>query len=63
MKEILSNKVAWIDLTSPSHEELDILQNELKIPQAVIDQIKIPSNRNKMEFYKEFFYAVLYFPI
>ena len=63
MKEILSNKVAWIDLTSPSNEELDVLQNELKIPATIINQIKIPSHRNKMEFYKDFFYAVLYFPI
>jgi len=63
MKEILSNKVAWIDLTSPTEEELEILKTELKIPETVICQIRIPSNRNKMEFYKDFFYAVLYFPI
>jgi Mg2+ and Co2+ transporter CorA len=63
MKELLSNKVAWIDLTSPTNEELEILKNELKIPEKVIDQIRIPSNRNKMEFYKDFFYAILYFPI
>lgn len=63
MKEILSNKVAWIDLTSPTQAELDVLKTELKIPEIIVDQISMPSHRNKMEFYKDFFYAVLYFPI
>ena len=63
MKELLSNKVTWIDLTSPTNEELEALEKELKIPEAILNQIRIPSNRNKMEFYHDFFYAVLYFPI
>lgn len=63
MKELISNKVAWIDLISPNDDELDALKNELKIPEKVVNQIRITANRNKMEFYKDFFYAVLYFPI
>jgi Mg2+ and Co2+ transporter CorA len=63
MKELLSNKVAWIDLVSPTKEELDILINELKIPEKIVDQIAKPSDSNKMEFFNDFFYTILHFPI
>jgi len=63
MKELLSNAVAWIDLISPTTAELDILKNELKIPEKIVDQISRPSDNNKMEFYSDFFYTILHFPI
>ncbi len=63
MKELISNKVAWIDLISPTSEELNILRNELKIPEKIVDQIAKPSDINKMEFYNDFFYTILHFPI
>ena len=63
MKELLSNAVAWIDLISPTASELDILKNELKIPEKIVEQIARPSDNNKMEFYSDFFYTILHFPI
>ncbi len=63
MKELISNKVAWIDLISPTREELDILINELKIPEKIVNQIAKPSDSNKMEFFHDFFYTILHFPI
>jgi Mg2+ and Co2+ transporter CorA len=63
MKELLSNTVAWIDLISPTQDELKILQDELKIPEAIVHQISKPSDHNKMEFFHDFFYTILHFPI
>jgi Mg2+ and Co2+ transporter CorA len=63
MKELLSNAVAWINLISPTTEDLNILKNELNIPDKIINQIAKPSDNNKMEFYNDFFYTIFYFPI
>jgi Mg2+ and Co2+ transporter CorA len=63
MKELLSNNVTWIDITSPTGEDLNILEKELKIPKKIVEQIQKKSSGNKMEFYQDCFYSVLYFPI
>lgn len=63
MKEIISDKVIWIDIVAPKEQELEALRKELGLPSTLIDELKVPSVRDKVTVYDKFIYTVLYFPI
>ena len=63
MKEIISDKVTWIDIVAPREQELEALQKELGLPNSLLDELRVPSLRDKVKIYDKFIYTVLYFPI
>jgi len=47
----------------PSEEELRALKQELNLPESLINELRAPSFRDKVNIYDKFIYTVLYFPI
>jgi magnesium transporter len=54
--------VTWIDLNSPSKEELQIVTEQCQIPGTVLDELATNTLRSKVELYPNFIYLILHFP-
>ncbi len=63
MKEIITDKVVWFDIVNPQEEELQAIQNELKLPTFIIDELRIPSSRDKMKISDQYAFIILFFPM
>ncbi|KKU10450.1 MAG: Mg2 transporter protein CorA family protein [Parcubacteria group bacterium GW2011_GWB1_46_8] len=60
---IIKEKITWYDLAPPTDEELDYLKKSFKLHPVIIDELRTPSTRQKVERYEAFLYLVLRFPI
>ncbi|MEK7134647.1 MAG: magnesium transporter CorA family protein [Patescibacteria group bacterium] len=56
-------KITWIDLESPTQEEVRSLMKEFKIHPLVADEILSPTIRPKVDIYPDYLYLILHFPI
>lgn len=55
-------KLTWIDLESPTPEEVRSVMEEFKIHQLVANELLSPSARPKVDLYDKFIYIILHFP-
>ncbi len=55
--------LTWIDLESPTKEEVSALAEEFDLHPIVAGEIMYPSERAKIDFYSGAIYLVLHFPI
>ena len=55
-------KVTWIDLESPTQEEVNSIIEEYKIHPLVADELRNPSRRSKVDHYEGVAYLILHFP-
>jgi magnesium transporter len=55
-------KMTWIDLESPSKDEIEQISEEYKLPELVTKEILSPSLRAKVDKYDDFIYMIMYFP-
>lgn len=55
--------LTWIDLSSPTKEEVRALSEEYKIPDLVKDEIVTPTLRSKVDLYDNLIFLILHFPI
>ncbi len=63
MKNIIRYKEAvWVDLVSPTKEEIDDVRTEFGLTESVANSLISPSTRHSVEFSKEHAYIVLHFP-
>src|SRR3989344_8747012 len=62
LKRLSYKKITWIDLESPTSSELQNVVNELKIPPPIAEEMRIPSLKPKVDFYKDVIYLILHFP-
>ncbi len=56
-------KITWIDLESPTQDEVRSLMKEFKIHPLVADEILSPTVRPKVDIYSDYLYLILHFPI
>ena len=54
------NTILWLDLQSPSHEELDKLGKEFKLHPLAIEDATHEHQRPKIEQYENFYFVVFY---
>lgn len=54
--------LTWIDLESPTREEIVLLSEEFSIPSVVGDEIFTNSMRSKVDLYDNLIYLILHFP-
>lgn len=54
--------ITWIDLTSPSKEEVDEVVKEYKLHALIGEDLAGPSVRSKVDIYDDFLYLILHFP-
>jgi magnesium transporter len=55
--------LTWIDLSSPTKEEVRALSEEYKVPELVRDEILTPTLRSKVDLYDNLIFLILHFPI
>lgn len=54
--------LTWVDLESPSPEEVRSIAEEFAIAGAIADELLIPSAKPRAEFLPQYIYLVLHFP-
>ncbi len=54
--------LTWIDLESPSEEELDGIRETYSLHPLVVGELSTPSDRQKVDLYENLMYLILQFP-
>ena len=57
------NNITWVDLQSPTHEEVSNLIKEYSIPALVAEEFMSETVRSKVDLYDNLIYLILHFPI
>lgn len=55
-------KIIWVDLESPTQEEVKVLMKEFDVHPVVANEMLTPTMRPKVELYRDFIYVILHFP-
>jgi magnesium transporter len=55
-------KLMWIDIESPTKDEIDEISKEFKIPQIVEEEVINKTIRSKVDLYDNLIYLILHFP-
>lgn len=58
----LQNGVVWVDLESPSRDEVQDVVDEFKVEPVVAQELLLPSTKPHTEFHEGYVYLVLHFP-
>ncbi len=59
----LVGKVQWTHIQNPKDEDLDWLKKRFHLHHLILDELKSPSIRAKVDFSKNYLYLIYYFPI
>lgn len=62
IKKYTYEGLTWIDLESPSLEEVGEIMGEYKIDPLVAEELVTPTLRPKVDLYNDFIYLILHFP-
>lgn len=55
--------LTWVDLESPSREEIIHIGEEFQLPQLAAEEMINSTLRSKVDLYNDFIYVILHFPI
>jgi magnesium transporter len=55
--------VQWVNVGRPSEKELAWLGKEYKLHPVIVDELRGPSARGRVEAYKDYLYFLYYFPV
>ena len=53
----------WVDVNKPSEKDLAWLGKEYKLHPVIVEELRAPSARGRVEAYKDYLYFIYYFPI
>jgi magnesium transporter len=62
MQKIQIKNLTWVDMVDPDHNDIDYLRS-LNFHPVVLNELKYPTLRPKVEQYDDYLYMVLHFPI
>lgn len=54
--------LVWVDVLSPTPEEVRLLMDEFNIHPLVAEELLVPTLRSKVDLYHDFIYLILHFP-
>ena len=54
--------LVWVDLESPSREEVETVVKEFHINHVIGEELLLPSTKPRAEFYEGYVYAIMHFP-
>lgn len=63
MKTQKGKNVQWIDIEKPTEKDLDQLSKDYGIHPVIIEELRGPSARGRVEAYENYIYFIYYFPI
>lgn len=55
--------VEWVNVGKPTSKDLAWLEKEYKLHPIIVDELRGPSARSRVEAYKDYLYFIYYFPI
>jgi magnesium transporter len=55
--------VQWVDVEKPSEKDLAWLGKEYHLHPVIVDELRGPSARGRVEAYKDYLYFIYYFPV
>lgn len=61
MRREIKSHINWIDILSPSDEDLQSLQKKFNLHPILINELRVPSTRSKIEIYDKLMFIVYYF--
>jgi magnesium transporter len=61
--EINSGKTTWIDIVNPTEEDLENLDKKFHFHPVILDELKVPSARSRVENYDGYMFFVYHFPV
>jgi len=61
-KQLKYKNITWIDLESPSKEELKTVVDKYKLHSLVAAELDRPSTRSKVDVYEDYIYSIFHFP-
>lgn len=61
--EILKGGVSWINVVRPMKDDLEWLKDKFRIHHLILDELKGPSARARVEVHKDYLYFIYSFPV
>ena len=62
MRQIFKNKITWIDIASPTEDDIEYLRKHYKLHPLICEELTGPSQRSKTERYNDYLFLVIHFP-
>lgn len=62
MKFINYKNILWIDIQNPQKKDIDYLKQNFKFDNFILDELIPPSQRVRVEKYKDYLFLVMHFP-
>jgi magnesium transporter len=62
IRRLTHGKVVWVNVVSPTREEIHTLMQEFALDPSIADELMAPSVRNRVDMRDSYFYTVLHFP-
>ena len=62
IKKNTNKSITWVDVLSPTTEEVRSLMEEFNISPSVARELQLPTYRQKISFNKDYLYMVMHFP-
>lgn len=63
IRTIKFNREKWVDVESPDQEDLDKLRQEFDFHPLDLEDVVHPTQRSKIDKYKDYFFLILMFPV
>lgn len=62
MRQIYKGKITWVDITSPTKEDIEYLQKNYRFHPLILKELETLTQRNKAEVYENYLFLVTHFP-
>lgn len=62
LKQFKYKDIVWLDLESPTEEELAQVETKYQVHPLTINELRQPSLRTKVDLYDDYIYMILHFP-
>ena len=59
----IKTSAKWVDIKNPTPKDLERLQKEFRIHPIILEELRSPSARSRVELYKDYMYMIYYFPV
>ncbi len=63
IKQLKYKNVSWIDISKPTREEVANLAKQYNLHDVVAEELLSPASRSKVDYYEDYIYIVLHFPV
>ena len=62
MRQIYKGRITWVDITSPTKEDIEYLQKHYHFHPLILKELETLSQRNKAEVYENYLFLITHFP-